>query len=136
MLGFLPFNKHLKTHSTPAMRREIAQNINIIDPYAPSPEYEFLIGSVTRDLTVFVISPMPRSVCKADSLLQFSWRWLTNPVPVSLEITDNCGHVVLKNMQVTDMTYILNTRHWNRGLYYYKIATGDELVTIGSISIY
>jgi len=135
-LSFLHFNKHLSTPYSPVMRREIAQNASFNDAYTPRPEYEFLIGSVTRDLTVFVISPVPRAKCKADSLLQFSWRWLTGPVPVGIEITDNYGRIVFKSLQIPDLSYALITKHWNRGLYYYKITSGDELVTLGSITIY
>jgi len=122
--------------STPAERREIVQNRRNYDPYTPIPEYEFLVGTVTRDISVFVVSPVPRVKCKCDSLLQFNWRWLTGPVPVNLEITDNHGRIVLNTTQIMDVGYTLDTKHWARGLYYYKITAGDELVTVGSISIY
>ena len=106
------------------------------NPYTPRPEYEFLVGTVTRDISLFVISPLPRVKCRSDSQLKFSWKWLRGPVPVSLEITDNHGRIVLNQVQMTDDSYVLNTRHWARGLYYYKISAGDELVTVGSISMY
>jgi hypothetical protein len=121
--------------ATPAMRRELAQNSSF-NPYSRRPEYEFLIGTITRDVSLFVISPFPRVRCKTDSMIQFSWRWVSDVVPVSLEVIDNQGHLMLNKVQMMDMTYLLNTRNWPRGLYYYKIITGDELVTIGSISIY
>ena len=136
LLGFFPGKDQILASSTPSMRRQLIQNTASDNEYTPRPEYEFLVGSVTRDLSVFVISPMPRVYCKGDSVLQFSWKWLGGYVPVNLEITDNQGRVVLKNNQITDVSYILHTRNWARGLYYYKIIAADELVTVGSISIY
>ncbi|MCX6286289.1 MAG: hypothetical protein NTY96_04185 [Bacteroidetes bacterium] len=134
--GLLPGNMNPNMSSTPVKRRAIVQNSITDNPYTPRPEYEFLVGTVTRDISVMVISPMPRVKCRSDSLLQFSWRWLTGPVPLCLEITDNHGRIVLNYLQMTDVSYILNTKQWARGLYYYKITSGDELVTMGSISIY
>ena len=136
LFGLYHGERKINLASTPAKRRAIVQDNFKEDPYAPRPEYEFLVGTVTRDLSVFVISPMPRVKCRLDSLVRFSWRWLTGPVPLSIEISDNHGRVVSNYMQVTDVTYILNTRYWARGLYYYRISAGDELVTIGSILIY
>ncbi len=136
LFGIYPGERKINSASTPAKRRAIVQDNFKEDPYTPRPEYEFLVGTVTRDISVFVISPMPRVKCRVDSLIQFSWRWLTGPVPLSIEISDNHGRVILNSMQVTDVNYILNTRYWTRGLYYYKISAADELVTIGSILIY
>ncbi|MCX6284691.1 MAG: hypothetical protein NTW31_10715 [Bacteroidetes bacterium] len=136
LFGLYPGDGKTSTASTPARRRATVQYNLEEDPYTPRPEYEFLVGAVTRDISVFVISPMPRVKCRVDSLIQFSWRWLTGPLPLSIEITDNHGHLVLNYLQVTDVNYVLNTRSWARGLYYYKITAGDELVTIGSILIY
>jgi len=136
LFGFLKRSGNVEMPATPAKRRELAQNENSFNRYSRRPEYEFLIGTVTRDVSVFVISPLPRVRCKADSQLQFSWRWVSDVVPVSIEIIDNRGSIILNSMQMMDMSYVLNTRHWPRGLYYYKIITEDELVTIGSISIY
>ncbi len=136
LLCFLPGHSRPSLPSTPLKRRELAQITMSNNPYTPRPEYEFLVGTVTRDISLFVISPLPRVKCRSDSQLKFSWKWLRGPVPVSLEITDNHGRIVLNQVQMTDDSYVLNTRHWARGLYYYKISAGDELVTVGSISMY
>ncbi len=128
--------KSMTVNSTPAKRREMIQNNISNDPYTPRPEYEFLVGTVTRDISVILISPASRVICKGDSLLQFSWRWVNGCTPVNLEVTNNHGHVMLNETQITDVVYELNLKHWSRGLYYYKMSAGDELVTIGSISIY
>ena len=133
---FLTSIRTVNTTLTPAKRREFVQNNIDNDIYTPRPEYELLVGTVTRDISVFVISPVPRVKCKSDSLILFSWRWMSCFVPVSLEITDNHGHLVLNNMQMTDESFILSTKCLARGLYYYKISAGEELVTMGSISIY
>jgi hypothetical protein len=136
LFSFMQGHRMQDMPATPAKRREIARNGNSFNPYSRRPEYEFLIGTVTRDVSIFVISPLPRVRCKAESLLQFSWRWVSDVVPVSIEVIDNKGHLMLHSQQMMDMSYVLNTMQWPRGLYYYKIITADELVTIGSISIY
>ena len=136
LFGFLQGYRLQDMPATPARRRELAINSKSFNSYSRRAEYEFLIGTATRDVTVFVISPLPRVSCKADSQLQFLWRWVSEVVPVSLEIIDNRGRLVLNTSQMMDMSYILNTRQWPKGLYYYKIIAADELVTIGSISIY
>ncbi|MCX6281870.1 MAG: T9SS type A sorting domain-containing protein [Bacteroidetes bacterium] len=134
--GLIPGSDNRVGALTPVQRRAIIQYGQKPDSYTPRPEFEFLVGTVTRDVSVFVISPMPRVKSRVDSTIYFSWRWLAGPMPLNLEITDNLGHVVLNYMQLTDLGYALNTKHWARGLYYYKITTGDEIITIGSISIY
>lgn len=136
LFGFIQGYRMQDMPATPAKRRELALNGGSVNPYSRRPEYEFLIGTVTRDLSVFVISPYPRARCKAGSTLQFSWRWVSEIVPLCLEIIDNKGHLMLNATQLTDMTYMLNTRNWPKGLYYYKFIAGEELVTLGSISIY
>ena len=135
--GFLGFGseKEKLTYS-PAGRREVIQDEQSVNMYTPRPEYEYLVGSVTRDVSLYVISPGPRVSCKSDSLLQFSWRWLSGIVPVILEVCDNRGKVILKNVHTNDVSYILNTSKLGRGLYYYKITTGEDIVTIGSITVY
>lgn len=134
LLGFVNEKSDLK--STPPRRRQLALNNSLNDTYTPRPEYEYLVGTVTRDLSIIVISPGPRINCKSDSLLQFSWRWLSGMVPVNIEISDNRGRVILRNLQTNDVNYVLNTKILSKGLYYYKIISGEDLVTMGSVSIY
>ncbi len=135
LFGFMQAYHMQDMPATPAKRRDLALSSSF-NSYSLRPEYEFLIGTATRDVSVFVISPLPRVRCKADSQLQFSWRWVSEVVPVSIEVIDNRGRLMLNSTQILDMSYSLETRHWPKGLYYYKIITVDELVTIGSISIY
>ncbi len=121
---------------SPLKRKVTAQPVNEDRLYTPKPEYEFLVGSVMRDVSVIVLSPMPRVSCKSDSLLQFSWRWLNGSVPVSIEVFDIHDRLAFDYIQKTGEAYVLNMNHWARGLYYYKISSGEELITMGSISIY
>jgi len=135
LFGFLVSIRKADVSTSPASRRELML-ADRYSAYTPRPEYEFLVGSVTRDLSVFILSPEPRVKCTPDSLLRFSWRWVTGVVPVCLEVSDNLGRVVLRKMNITDVSYTLNTGPWRKGLYYYKVTSGDELVTLGSISKY
>ena len=135
LLGFLPDIKLAHENATPVKRRQLAQLKEMTDNYTPRPEFEFLVGAITRDQTVFVLSPQARIQCKQDSVITFNWRWLSGCMPLYIEISDNLGKIVFVSEPLTDVSFVLQTRHWQKGLYYYKITIKDDLVTMGSISI-
>lgn len=135
LLGFFHPGKVVSVPQTPVKRRIHATQLARADNFAPRPEYEFLVGSVTRDLSVYLIQPPPRVKCNSGSILDFMWRWTDSQVFVDIEITDNKGRVVFRKLNINESSYTLDLNNWNKGLYYYKIETGENLVTIGSITI-
>jgi hypothetical protein len=135
LLGFLPDIKPVYEKAAPVKHRKLAQLQENTGNYTPRPEYEFLVGAITRDQTVFILSPQARVQCKQDSSVTFNWKWLSECTPLSIVIISNKGETIFVSEPLTNVPFFLQTRHWQKGLYYYKITNKDDLVTMGSISI-
>jgi hypothetical protein len=148
--------KQAKTHSVqqqlafscnvPAMQQHTEKTIHarhrqadrlqaIAENYTTRPEYEFLIGGITRDQTLFFISPRARVQCSQDSVIIFNWRCLSECKPLTIEISNNRGVCIFRSDPLTEAPFALPAKNLLKGLYYYKVLSKDDLVTMGSISV-
>ena len=115
--------------------RQAAHLQAIAEKYTTRPEYEFLIGGIIRDQSVFFISPHARVQCSQDSVVIFNWRCLSECKPLTIEISNNQGNCVFRSDLLTEAPFILPAKNLMKGLYYYKVLSKDDLVTMGSICI-
>jgi hypothetical protein len=103
--------------------------------YVPLPEFELLVGSVTRSHHFSMISPPLNTILPAESELQFSWQSLDGTGPVTILILDNHGVLISEKHIRHGRNYCLKTQGLLRGLYYWKILLGDDMVLLGKLTI-
>jgi hypothetical protein len=103
--------------------------------YEPLPEYELLVGSVTRSHQFSLISPRLNTAIPAESEVQFSWRYGNGPGQVTIQILDNHGVMISEKHISQGRNYCLKTQGLLRGLYYWKILLGDDMVLLGKLTI-
>ncbi|MFZ4521572.1 MAG: hypothetical protein ACOYNC_07695 [Bacteroidales bacterium] len=99
------------------------------------PEFELLIGCVTRSGPFALISPEPNIAFLAGTDLPFKWKHIPGTGALTLVIM-NCRGTSLTEISLESKdSYTLKTRGFREGLYYWKIMAGDDLVTMGKMTL-
>ncbi len=108
----------------------------LAEHYRPMTELELLVGSATRSSQLTLTSPRPRVSVKAGQPLRFAWN-LSGTLPViKIVLMDNHGISHFESKQLSGREYLLQTRGFPPGLYYWKIVEEDEWLTMGTLTIY
>jgi hypothetical protein len=122
-IAFVPF--HHSAH------QRLAQN-----NYKPLAEFELLIGSVTRSYQFEMISPGAAVSVNRGSDVLFEWHCYDKAGPLLLILLNNHG-IAVSEFPLNDAgPFMLKTKNFAEGLYYWKILKDDELVLMGKITIF
>lgn len=103
--------------------------------YEPVPEYEMLVGSVTRNYQLILKSPPQEKTVKKGTPVRFEWVQQSHISMVSLLVLNNRGAVIVDTVQADNNVLMLETSSIKPGLYYWKLLEEDNLVTMGKIFI-
>lgn len=122
---------HGEQKPTPAARREWIKNRTLALRYRPLPEYELLIGSISRSFSFKVISPSCRLSLPSHSTIPFEWETQGTCSFLVLQITDNLGKKIFETAPIQGFTFNLNTDTFARGRYYWKLIGDENLVAMG-----
>jgi hypothetical protein len=110
------------------------RGLNVKD-FTLLPEFELLIGSVTRSSRFKLISPdVNITVFKGTEVL-FDWSDDEKTGPVCIVMMNNRGMAVSDIPVAQAGSFVLSTNWFREGLYYWKIMMGDDLVLMGKITI-
>ena len=134
---FSCFNtSRLQQKLTPVTRRQMMKNRALAQHFRPLPEYELLIGSISRSFSLKVLSPKSRLTLPYQSTITFEWVAPGTCSFLILQITDNKGKKVFDTAPLQDNSYLLNTGNFRRGLYYWKLIQDEELVSMGCFTLH
>lgn len=98
-------------------------------------EYELLIGSGTRSDQFKLISPHVNASIPAGSEIMFKWLNTDKKALVSIVFLNNHGITVSEIELNQTSSYVLKTKGFKPGLYYWKIMADDEMVMMGKLTI-
>ena len=101
--------------------------------YTPLPDYELLVGSVTRSALIVLHSPIATLNIQQGTPVKFKWVYQDRRVPVSIVVYDNRGRRVFETTVLLDDSYKLITKNWLGGIYYWKIIADEEMICMGKM---
>jgi len=103
--------------------------------FAPVPEFEILIGSITRGPSFRLQLPQSRIIISRGTDLVFGWTSAEVQNQIKIELFNNKGNRVFGSLPFSGSRFTLHTDYFNPGIYYWKIIIDEELVTIGCITL-
>jgi hypothetical protein len=131
---FLPqYHDDGYTGSIPAVKNP--DHVLLANKNEPLAEYELLIGSVMRADLFNLISPEADVAVLAGDDVLFSWKADCFSAQVNIIILDNRGACLAEIPVLNDTSYLMNTKRFREGLYYWKIMVEDDLVFLGKLTI-
>jgi len=110
-------------------------NLVLAAKYVKLPEFEALIGSMTRGANFRLLLPYGRIQIPGDSVVVFEWTAIENPSPVIIKVLDNSGKKLFESSPILANRFLLPVKNFGKGLFYWKIIEEEELIAIGSITI-
>ncbi len=113
-----------------------ARNLHASTDFTPMKEFELLVGSVTRGPSVRLLQPPAKMIEKRGDSLLFEWTPGGSGSPVSFEFLDNRGELVGTSVVMTGNRFWFRSSGFSPGLYYWKMISEEELVTMGRIILW
>ena len=98
-------------------------------------EYELLIGSGTRSDQFKLISPHVNVSIPTGTEIIFKWLNEDKKILISIVFLDNHGITVSETGLNQASSYVLKTKGFKPGLYYWKIMADDKMVIMGKLTI-
>ena len=132
-------NLKIPVHETkPAMHkgREHSGNQYLSLNYIPLSDFELLVGSVTRSSHITIKSPAANWKITAGCDVKFEWVSQNRVIPINILFYDNAGNLVFETPALLDDSYILNTKDWPGGIYYWKIILDEEMILLGKLTLF
>jgi len=120
----------------PQTWNENSHNLYLAMNYIPLPDYELLVGSVTRSARIELRSPIAILNIQQGIPVKFKWVYQDKKVPVNIVVYDNRGRRVFETLILLDDSYKLVTKYWPGGIYYWKIITDEEMICMGKIILF
>ncbi|MCX6305843.1 MAG: hypothetical protein NT040_12840 [Bacteroidetes bacterium] len=108
---------------------------NHAENFEPLDEFELLAGSVTRSGQINLVSPGMNDTVPAGSEVLFAWRNYDLSASLSIIIMNNRGELLSGIPLHHASSYLLNTKGFMEGLYYWKIVADEDLVLMGRLTI-
>ncbi|MCX6277511.1 MAG: hypothetical protein NT004_05380 [Bacteroidetes bacterium] len=122
---------------TPITRREVAAIPVNSEIYKPMIEYELLVGAVTRNSIVRMVSPASEVKTKLNLPIWFKWTGGDKYVQVYIIIMNNKGKAVFSSPEIgKSQSYMVEPSKLGIGLFYWKVLVNDEIIMIGKIVTY
>ena len=106
----------------------------LAEQYTPLRSMENLVGEITRADDILVTAPEPSASAKPGDRIRFTWR-SNSPGPVTIHIFDNRGNRIMEITPTDESSYLLDTRSFTPGLYYWKFLKHEKFVTAGKIRL-
>jgi hypothetical protein len=103
--------------------------------FAPLPEFDLLIGSVTRSHLFKLISPGVNDSVSPGTAVQFAWQEYDQTEPISIIMMNNRGDPVFETSLKEVSLFMLETDSYPDGLYYWKIMMDEGIVLMGKLTI-
>jgi hypothetical protein len=136
-LSFYLLNQsRIHQNITPVARREILQNNYLAASFKPIAEYELLVGSVTRCENFRMQSPQTRLSIPRGGVVHFKWNAGSAWYPLTLELLDNKGFVILPPLLMQGNSCQLSTEDIEPGIFYWRIMSDDGLLMMGSLILF
>jgi hypothetical protein len=104
--------------------------------YMPLPDFELLVGSVTRSSQITIKSPASNWKIAAGYDVKFEWVSQNRVLPVNILFYNNAGNLIFETPALLDDSYILNTKDWPGGIYYWKIILDEEMILLGKLTLF
>jgi hypothetical protein len=133
---YLLNQSRIHQNTTPVARREILQNNFLAASFRPIAEYELLVGGVTRCENFKMQSPQTRLSIPRGGVVLFKWSAGSAWYPLTLELVDNKGFVVLPPFPIQGNSYQLYTEDIGTGIFYWRIMSDDGLLMMGSLTLF
>jgi len=121
------------TNPRPQTWNENSQKLYLAMNYTPLPDYELLVGSVTRSAGIELRSPIATLNIRQGTPVKFKWVYQDKRVPVNIVVYDNRGRRIFETPVLLDDSCKLVTKYWPGGIYYWKIITDEEMICMGKI---
>jgi hypothetical protein len=104
--------------------------------FVPLRELELLVGSVARGSSFRVLQPSERIRAKSGSSVVFEWSSGGSELPVTIEFIDNRGSLVSTSVIMGESRYSYSTAGFSPGLYYWKLISDEQLITMGRLILW
>ncbi|HNX85770.1 MAG TPA: hypothetical protein PKN12_02480 [Bacteroidales bacterium] len=104
--------------------------------FALLPELESLIGHQPRSLDFALEKPGFRDRFRLGSQVLFSWSGTDSLQTVVLSLMDNEGNLLSEYRVEKTNSCVFKTETLRRGIYYWRITIGGELVSLGRMELY
>jgi len=101
--------------------------------FTPMREFEALIGSVARGPSLLLLHPTAKMIEKSGDSVLFEWLPGSEGSTVSFEFMDNRGTLVSTSVVMNGNRFWFRSAGMTPGLYYWKMISDEELVTMGRI---
>lgn len=121
---------------SPVGRREIAKRKMLAANFIPLPEYELLVGGISRSEDFKLITPNVRLSLPRQSVITFSWHTEAAWLPLTIVVTDNRGRVLLTQCPLQGCSYQLKTDNLGAGIFYWKFISDEGLILMGSLTLF
>ncbi|MEI7500358.1 MAG: hypothetical protein WCK84_07895 [Bacteroidota bacterium] len=120
---------------TPITRSEISHKQLLALNYIPLADFELLVGSVTRSAYMSLIAPSAFLKISAGDNVIFEWIYKSGLHPISILFFNNRGNLVFEATDLRTDSYIISTKEWLGGIYYWKIIIDDEMIFMGKLTL-
>jgi hypothetical protein len=121
---------------SPVGRREIMKERLLAASFCPLPEFESLVGAVTRSVIMQIERPGEEIHRLCGSEILFKWNEMTGPGLVLITLFNNKGIRITEVPVPYGNSWVLRTTGLPGGLYYWRITRDDELIILGKIILH
>ncbi len=136
-LGLYALKQSRANKNTVSASRNIQSEKNLLAAnFRPVAEYELLVGGVARCENFRVQSPQARLRIPHGGVVHFNWIAGTILSPLTLELLDNKGFVVIPPLTMQGNSYQLSTEQIGSGIFYWRIMSDEGLLMMGSLTLF
>ena len=129
-------DKLFTEHRLPVAQSPVKPTPDEIRSFSLLPELESLIGHQPRSLDFTLEKPGYRDRFRLGSPVLFSWSGTDSLQTVVLSLMDNEGNLLSEYPVEKASAHVLKTGTLQRGIYYWRLTIGGELVSLGRLELY